>query len=173
LFGDGAEFAGGAGEGHRPQVDAVIGMVEGVLPSYSTSPADDLSVRDWAWMTRLDEFPHPLRADAGTLPPFELGALEPPDVDKDEVKDLLDSYRLALGRHGLAEERRLAYVAITRARHAPRLPPLGALTSYLLSIPNLVVSTTLLRVYRAPRLGFFFFAFLPTPRSRQYLDIVY
>ena len=96
---------------------AVIGMVEGVLPSYSTSPADDLSVRDWAWMTRLDEFPHPLRADAGTLPPFELGALEPPDVDKDEAKDLLDSYRLALGRHGLAEERRLAYVAITRARH--------------------------------------------------------
>lgn len=96
---------------------AVVGMAEGVFPGYSARPVDDLSVRDWSWLTGLDELPHPLRADAGTLPPFELGALEPAVVAKEEAKDLLESYRLALGRHTLTEERRLAYVAITRARH--------------------------------------------------------
>ncbi|MDO4244089.1 MAG: ATP-dependent DNA helicase [Actinomyces sp.] len=96
---------------------AIVGLSEKTFPSYSTEPKADLSVSDSSWMTRLDEFPHPMRADAATLPPFELGALEPPHVDKDEVKAALEDYRLALGRHGLAEERRLAYVAITRARH--------------------------------------------------------
>lgn len=97
---------------------AVVGMCESVFPSYSTRPREDLTVADSSWMTKLDQFPHPLRADAATLPPFELGALRAPCVDKAEVKDLLEQYRLALGRHGVAEERRLAYVAVTRARHA-------------------------------------------------------
>ncbi|VEG27143.1 ATP-dependent DNA helicase [Actinomyces howellii] len=96
---------------------AVVGLSEKSFPSYSTEPRSDLSVSDSSWMTRLDEFPHPMRSDAATLPPFEIGALEPPNVDKEEVKVALADYRLALGRHGLAEERRLAYVAITRARH--------------------------------------------------------
>lgn len=96
---------------------AVIGMNEKGFPLYSTQPREDLSVRSKSWMGSADEFPHPLRMDAATLPPFTLGVLEPPEVDKDEVKDLLDQYCLALGRYGVSEERRLAYVALTRARH--------------------------------------------------------
>lgn len=53
-----------------------------------------------------------------------------------------------------------------------RLRTLCALTSYLL-LPNLVVSTTLTRVCKAPRLGFFFFTFFTRSRLRQYFDIVY
>ncbi|PHP51746.1 PD-(D/E)XK nuclease family protein [Actinomyces ruminis] len=76
-------------------------------------------------MTSKREFPYPLRSDADQLPPFELGGLETPlgpgiklsRDEKNEIKDLREQYRLALGRHLVAEERRLAYVAITRARH--------------------------------------------------------
>lgn len=96
---------------------AVVGLNEGGFPNYDASPKEDLSVADRSWMMKKAEFPHPLRADAGTLPPFELGALEPPAVDKDDAKDLLEQYSQALGRYGVAEERRLAYVAVTRARH--------------------------------------------------------
>lgn len=96
---------------------AVIGMNEKGFPLYSTQPREDLSVRSKSWMGSADELPHPMRMDAATLPPFTLGVLEPPEVDKDEVKELLDQYCLALGRYGVMEERRLAYVALTRARH--------------------------------------------------------
>lgn len=96
---------------------AVIGLNEGAFPMYDAAPKEDLSVSDSSWMTKKNEFPHPLRADAGTLPPFDLGALEPPAVEKADAKDLLDQYTQALGRYGVAEERRLAYVAVTRARH--------------------------------------------------------
>ena len=95
----------------------VCGLVEQVFPSYRTSVRKDLAVESKGWMSAAGELPHPLRADAATLPPFELGALEPPHVEAREVKDMLTDYRLALGRHLLAEERRLAYVAFTRARH--------------------------------------------------------
>lgn len=95
----------------------VCGLSEAVFPSYKGTAKPDLSVALSGWMTSLEEFPHPLRADAQTLPPFELGDIEPADADKAEVKEMLEQYRLALGRHAVAEERRLAYVAYTRARH--------------------------------------------------------
>ncbi|MBO3724870.1 ATP-dependent helicase [Actinomyces bowdenii] len=95
----------------------VAGMTEGGFPSYRKTPPEDLVLTESGWMTSQESFPHPLRADAQTLPPFELGALEPGATDKDTVKDLWEQYTRALGRHAIAEERRLAYVAITRARH--------------------------------------------------------
>lgn len=95
----------------------VCGMSEEVFPSYRSRAKEDLSVQSGAWMTSIGEFPHPLRADADTLPPFELGTIDPATADKEQVKELLASYRAALGRHDVAEERRLAYVAFTRARH--------------------------------------------------------
>ncbi|MBE6482873.1 MAG: ATP-dependent helicase [Actinomyces ruminicola] len=105
---------------------AVIGLTETSFPLYrGNSVPADRKVRTNAWMTSTREFPYPLRADADQLPPFGLGGLEMPlgpgvklsRDEKDEIKDLREQYRLALGRHRIAEERRLAYVAITRARH--------------------------------------------------------
>lgn len=96
---------------------AVIGMTETAFPSYRGKAREGGAIAPGSWTTSTEEFPHPLRADAAELPPFELGALEPPHVDKDDAKDLWEQYALALGRHAIAEERRLAYVAVTRARH--------------------------------------------------------
>ncbi|WP_235931495.1 ATP-dependent DNA helicase [Actinomyces respiraculi] len=106
-----------ASKGLEWDVVAVCGLNEEVFPSYRSRATEDLTVSSGGWMTSSQEFPHPLRADAATLPPFELALLEPPAVDKDQVKEMMGEYRLALGRHALAEERRLAYVAFTRARH--------------------------------------------------------
>ncbi|SPT52736.1 ATP-dependent DNA helicase pcrA [Actinomyces bovis] len=96
---------------------SVCGLNEQVFPSYRSTPTQDGTLSTSGWMTSAEEFPHPLRADAETLPPFELGLLEPGSTDKDTAKELLTQYQAALGRHLLAEERRLAYVAFTRARH--------------------------------------------------------
>ncbi|GGO96865.1 ATP-dependent helicase [Actinomyces gaoshouyii] len=96
---------------------AVIGMTETAFPSYRGKAEEDGAIKTGSWTSSTEEFPHPLRADAGELPPFELGALEPPHVDKEDVKDMWERYTRALGRHVIAEERRLAYVAVTRARH--------------------------------------------------------
>ncbi|WP_196716707.1 ATP-dependent DNA helicase [Actinomyces trachealis] len=96
---------------------SVCGLDEQVFPSYRSTPAEDGTLRSSGWMASTEEFPHPLRADAETLPPFDLGRLEPGCADKDQIKELISQYQAALGRHLLAEERRLAYVAFTRARH--------------------------------------------------------
>ena len=96
---------------------AVAGLVEQVFPSYRQQPKEDRTLSDKGWMTRPEEFPHPLRADAATLPPFTLGMWDTAGWDAEAIKDAWGEYTLALGRHTLAEERRLAYVAFTRARH--------------------------------------------------------
>lgn len=96
---------------------AVVGLVEQVLPSYDPTPNPDGTLREKGWLTHADLFPHPLRADAETLPPFTPAMWDTAAWDKDAVKEAWDEYTLALGRHTIAEERRLAYVAVTRARH--------------------------------------------------------
>ena len=63
------------------------------------------------------ELPHPLRADARILLPFAPLALAAAGLEAAAIKDAWEEYTLALGRFALAEERRLAYVALTRARH--------------------------------------------------------
>ena len=96
---------------------AVAGLVEQVFPSYRQQPREDRVVADKGWMTRTEELPHPMRADAATLPPFTLGMWDMAGWDAQALKEAWGEYTLALGRHALAEERRLAYVAFTRARH--------------------------------------------------------
>ena len=69
---------------------------------FPTSPRDAGS-----WVRHAHQLPFPLRGDAAGLPRLE-------DVDKDAVKDFLAADK---ARH-LMEERRLAYVAVTRASYA-------------------------------------------------------
>lgn len=97
---------------------AVTGMNEEVFPSYSSRAKPDLVLAESGWMTKRSIFPFPLRADAQTLPPFDLGGVEPATLTGTDLKEMWNQYRLALGRHVIAEERRLAYVAMTRARHS-------------------------------------------------------
>ena len=96
---------------------AVPGMDEQVFPSYTSSVKEDLRVVETGWMGSTSIFPFPLRADADDLPPFTVGDLSPAATDKPLMTETMTAYKEALGRQSLREERRLAYVAFTRARH--------------------------------------------------------
>ena len=106
-----------AAKGLEWDVVAVPGMDEQVFPSYTSAVKDDLRVTETGWMGSTSTFPFPLRADAGDLPPFTVGDLDPAVTDKPLLTETTSAYKEALGRQRLREERRLAYVAFTRARH--------------------------------------------------------
>ena len=106
-----------AAKGLEWDVVAVPGMDEQVFPSYTSAVKDDLRVAETGWMGSASTFPFPLRADAGDLPPFTVGDLDPAATDKPLLTETMSAYKEALGRQSLREERRLAYVAFTRARH--------------------------------------------------------
>lgn len=106
-----------AAKGLEWDVVAVPGMDEQVFPSYTSAVKDDLRVTETGWMGSTSTFPFPLRADAGDLPPFTVGDLAPAVTDKPLLTETMSAYKEALGRQRLREERRLAYVAFTRARH--------------------------------------------------------
>ena len=106
-----------AAKGLEWDVIAVPGMDEQVFPSYTSAVKDDLRVAETGWMGSTSTFPFPLRADAGDLPPFTVGDLDPAVTDKPLLTETMSAYKEALGRQSLREERRLAYVAFTRARH--------------------------------------------------------
>ena len=106
-----------AAKGLEWDVVAVAGMDEQVFPSYTSAVKDDLRVAETGWMGSASTFPFPLRADAGDLPPFTVGDLDPAATDKPLLTETMSAYKEALGRQSLREERRLAYVAFTRARH--------------------------------------------------------
>jgi DNA helicase-2/ATP-dependent DNA helicase PcrA len=80
--------------------------VEGELPG---TPAEGNS----GWL-RFGALPYEFRGDADDLPHFGWQAAE----TKKELKDERDLFKERIGEHHRREERRLAYVAVTRARHA-------------------------------------------------------
>ncbi|MDO4258315.1 MAG: ATP-dependent DNA helicase [Actinomycetaceae bacterium] len=118
---------------------AVVSLSDSIFPKHS-SPRYTVSwreapVADSGWLKKADELPYPLRGDRADLPPLT------PDWPDGDLKAAIEAYhdqiatssratvsgsakkyvdqviRPALGAHHEREERRLAYVALTRARH--------------------------------------------------------
>ena len=108
----------------------VFGLCDGVFPSHSKKTSvewtKDVPPAN-AWLTDSGALPHPLRGDCGDLPPFvpvvEGSRTASAGYDKWSTK----VYKPSVGVYAEREERRLAYVAMTRARSAQLL--VGSWTS--------------------------------------------
>lgn len=82
----------------------VTGLVDKVFPSGGE--------RQRAWLGDPGELPYALRGDAGSLPPLDLSGA----ADQVGVRDAVDAFYGDAAAAARLEERRLAYVAVTRAR---------------------------------------------------------
>ena len=104
-----------ASKGLEWDIVVVPGLVEANFPSYRSRPKEDYTVLANSWITQVSEFPHTLRRDYDSLPPCPFIGLSP-QTGKDAILAAGEEYRSELGKWEVAEERRLAYVAYTRAR---------------------------------------------------------
>ncbi|MEE6273662.1 ATP-dependent DNA helicase [Georgenia sp. MJ206] len=102
-----------ASKGLEWDVVAVAGLVESQFPSYDGTPKDSGEVSASGWLTSRRALPYPLRGDVMSLPALDIEAA----VTHKDMEEACAAFKVAGGAHAVAEERRLAYVALTRAKH--------------------------------------------------------
>ena len=109
-----------AAKGLEWDVVAVPGLVEATFPSHSSRARWDKKAEQWVmseptgtgWLHKTEGgLPYPLRGDRDGLPEL----FEHAPTSK-EIGESITEFKQAAGQQALTEERRLAYVAFTRAR---------------------------------------------------------
>jgi DNA helicase-2/ATP-dependent DNA helicase PcrA len=90
------------------------GLMRGTFPAVSYKKVSDEETlpNDNAWLGDLGAVPSSVRGDADRLPQLDLTGVGAPADAGRALKD----FGLTAGAHAVLEERRLAYVAVTRAR---------------------------------------------------------
>ena len=93
-------------------VVAVPGLNDGHFPSVNPPSASSPFYSDMGWLDGVGQLPYVLRRDRAQLPQWDFGTAR----DHKSLQRSLDEFREEAGEYRLEEERRLFYVALTRAR---------------------------------------------------------
>lgn len=101
-----------AAKGLEWDVVAVPGMLDGVFPSVTKSKATGGEYADSAWLKGPSALPWDLRMDHARLPHWQFRDA----TDHKSLAQTITEFRIEAGAHALEEDRRLFYVALTRAR---------------------------------------------------------
>lgn len=91
---------------------AVPGLNDGQFPSVGVPSASNPHYTDGAWLDGVGHVPHALRLDRDQLPQWHFRGVR----DHKELAASLADFKRAAGAYKVEEERRLFYVALTRAR---------------------------------------------------------
>nr|NLD39986.1 ATP-dependent helicase [Actinomycetales bacterium] len=99
-----------AAKGLEWDLVALAGWSEGTFP-HRKGTSKGFASADGGWVSRSFRLPYPMRGDAPSLP-----ELDTEGETYQDFREAVQEFGRANLEHGITEERRLGYVAITRAR---------------------------------------------------------